>query len=63
MCGQADYAEERLDAREEFEEELEQALHIRKMVETGMHDRALDRLMASTEVRMSAKSSDTCGPR
>lgn len=48
---QADYAEERLDAHEEFEEELNQALYIRKMVDTGMHDRALARLMASTEVR------------
>lgn len=49
--GQADYAEERLDAHEEFEEELNQALYIRKMIDTGMHDRALERLMASTEAR------------
>lgn len=48
---QADYAEERLDAHEEFEEELNQALYIRKMIDTGMHDRALERLMASTEAR------------
>lgn len=47
----ADYAEERLDAREEFQEELDQALLIRKMVEMGLHDRALERLMAVTEVR------------
>lgn len=50
LC-QADYAEERLDAHEEFEEELNQALYIRKMIDTGMHDRALERLMASTEAR------------
>ena len=51
MLCQADYAEERLDAHEEFEEELNQALYIRKMIDTGMHDRALERLMASTEAR------------
>lgn len=48
---QADYAEERLDAHHEFQEELDEALRIRKMVETGLHDTALERLMASTEVR------------
>lgn len=53
---QADYAEERLDAREEFEEELNQALYIRKMIDTGMHDRALERLMASTEARKGART-------
>lgn len=47
---QADYAEERLDAHEEFKEELDEALRIRKMVDTGLHDLALERLMASTEV-------------
>lgn len=47
---QADYAEERLDAHDEFKEELDEALRIRKMVDTGLHDLALDRLMASTEV-------------
>ncbi|CAM9504447.1 unnamed protein product, partial [Ectocarpus fasciculatus] len=47
----ADYAEERLDAHHEFQEELDEALRIRKMVETGLHDMALDRLMASTEAR------------
>lgn len=47
---QADYAEERLDAHHEFQEELDEALRIRKMVETGLHDTALERLMASTEV-------------
>ncbi|CAM9950108.1 unnamed protein product, partial [Scytosiphon promiscuus] len=45
----ADYAEERLDAHGEFQEELDEALRIRKMVETGLHDKALERLMASTE--------------
>ncbi|CBJ33282.1 C2H2 zinc finger protein [Ectocarpus siliculosus] len=48
----ADYAEERLDAHHEFQEELDEALRIRKMVETGLHDMALDRLMASTEGQM-----------
>lgn len=48
---QADYAEERLDAHHEFQEELDEALRIRKMVETGLHDMALERLMASTEAR------------
>lgn len=48
---QADYAEERLDAFPEFQEELDEALRIRKMVETGLHDKALECLMASTEVR------------
>lgn len=47
---QADYAEERLDAQPEFQEELDQALLLRKMVEMGLHDRALERLMAVTEV-------------
>eukprot|EP00752_Nemacystus_decipiens_P013794 g12246.t1 len=49
---EADYAEERLDAHEEFQEELDEALRIRKMVETGLHDTALERLMASTEGQM-----------
>lgn len=53
---QADYAEERLDAIHEFQEELDEALRIRKMVETGLHNMALDRLMASTEAR---RTSDT----
>lgn len=48
---QADYAEERLDAHHEFQEELDEALRIRKMVDTGLHDTALERLMSSTEVR------------
>lgn len=47
---QADYAEERLDAHEEFQQELDEALRIRKMVETGLHEKALESLMASTEV-------------
>lgn len=47
---QAAYAEERLDALEEFQEELNQALLMRKMVDQGLHDRALKRLIASTEV-------------
>lgn len=54
--GQADYAQERLDAREEFEEELDEALHLRKMVEMGLHDRALERLMSVTEVLLRTHS-------
>eukprot|EP00903_Cladosiphon_okamuranus_P016056 g14823.t1 len=49
---EADYAEERLDALDEFQEELDEALRIRKMVETGLHETALERLMASTEGQM-----------
>ncbi|CAM9159035.1 unnamed protein product [Discosporangium mesarthrocarpum] len=49
---QADYAEERLDALQEFKDELNESLAIRKMVEMGMHDRALTRLMSSTEDQM-----------
>ncbi|CAM9614988.1 unnamed protein product, partial [Choristocarpus tenellus] len=49
---QADYAEERLDAQDEFQHELDEAMAIRKMVGMGMHDRALARLMESTEGQM-----------
>lgn len=53
---QAAYAEERLDALEELQEELDEALLIRKMIDQGMHDHALKRLIASTEVMHGANA-------